>query len=289
MKYQNFILKNNIRLDNSFEYFYKNFIPTLALHSSLVDWKRVNENRKKYNILLNILNSLLNLKEEEFKKDFDSLLRGYPQVVEAFPILLANRENELLFLNDESSLEIKRYVFKKPNLLNTDIINHYYSFVEKTGLKELFCDYGITNLVDYVVGVEVGLSSNRRTMKNNITIEEIVFKYLEDFCNKNIDFELIEKDKFDFTLYNKKENKLYIIETRFFANRSPMIRNMIRKLKMLNDIYTNQKKEVIFIIDGEGWLIALKDLEYIFNHNDYVINLNMLKNGVLEDICLKTL
>lgn len=289
MNYENFILKNNIRLENSFEYFYKNFIPTLASHSSIVDWDRVNENRKKYNILLNILNSLLNLSEEEFKKDFDSLLREYPQVVEAFPILLASREDELYFLNDESTLEIKRYVFKKPNLLNSDIINHYYSFIEKTGLKELFCNYGVTNLVDYVFGVEVGLSGYRHWRRHN-TIEDIVLKYLEEFCRENSDFKLMNmnmnNNDFDFELYNKKENKRIFIKTNFLANRSANSRRLISNFKDFN--YTKYKKiEIIWIIDGKGWLSNLNQLEDIFNHNDYVINLNMLKNGILDEICLK--
>ena len=307
MNYEKFILKNNIRLENSFEYLYKNFIPTIATHSYLVDWNRVNENRKKYNILLNILNSLLNLSEEEFKKDFNSLLKEYPQVVEAFPILLASRENRLNFIDNDITLEVKKYVFQKPHLLNIDIINHYYNFVEKTGLKDLFCDYNIKNLVDYVFGVEVGLNSNARKNRTGKSMEDIVFRYLNNFCKKNQNYQVIEqatqknikekfnyqievdknRRRFDFGLYNKRKNKLYLIEVNFYTGGGSKLKATAGEYKGLNDFVKAQGIDFIWITDGKGWLTALNPLEETFNHNDYVINLNMIKNGVLEEICLK--
>jgi type II restriction enzyme len=33
-----------------------------------------------------------------------------------------------------------------------------------------------------------------------------------------------------------------------------------------------------------GWNTALRPLKETFNNNDYVINLSMLKNGILKDI-----
>jgi len=43
--------------------------------------------------------------------------------------------------------------------------------------------------------------------------------------------------------------------------------------------------DFIWITDGKGWMTALNPLEETFNHNDYVINLNMIRNGILENIC----
>jgi type II restriction enzyme len=306
MNYKNFILKNNIRLENSFEYLYKNFIPTIAKHNYLVDWNKVNENRKEYELLLNNLNFLLN-KKDSFKEDFEYLLRSNPKVVEALPILLASREKQIEFIEDDVSLETKRYVFKKPNLVNTDIINHYYSFVEKTGLKELFCDYDIKNLVDYVFGVEVGLNSNARKNRTGVTMENIVLGFLNKFCEQNNDFQFIEQatqknikehfnfdieiDKnnrrFDFALYDKSKNKLYLIEVNFYSSGGSKLKATAGEYKELNDYIMKQDITFIWITDGKGWLTALNPLEETFNHNDYVINLNMVKKGILEEICLK--
>ncbi|NCB13236.1 MAG: restriction endonuclease, partial [Erysipelotrichia bacterium] len=161
MNYTNFMIKQNIRPENAFEYLYKNFIPTISDFSYLVNWDTVVSNKKKFELLLNNLNFLLG-KKESFKEDFEYLLRQNPAIVEALPILLATRDKEIYLIDNHKDLNTYRFVFKKPNLVNIDIINHYYSFVEKTGLKSLFCDYDIKNLVDYVFGIEVGLNSNAR-------------------------------------------------------------------------------------------------------------------------------
>jgi len=306
MNYQNFILKNNIKPTNSFEYLYKNFLPTIANHSYLVDWNRVNENRFPYEVSLNILNSLLNKNEEEFKNRFFELLKQYPQIVEIFPILLASREKKLEFIDDELSLETKRYIFKKPNLVNSDIIEHYYRFIEKTGLKELFCNYGVKNLVDYVFGVEVGLNSNARKNRTGASMENIAKYYISQFCKENNSFSYIEQatqksiyefcgieidiDKnnrrFDFALFNKVTKKLFLIEVNFYSGGGSKLKATAGEYQYLNDFIKSQGLEFIWITDGKGWLTALHPLEETFEHNDYVVNLHMLKNKVLKDICI---
>ena len=66
MRYKGFIIKNNIEPENSFEYLYKNFLPTIAKYDFLVDWKKVQNNRLNYEIELNILNSLIGKCDNEF-------------------------------------------------------------------------------------------------------------------------------------------------------------------------------------------------------------------------------
>ena len=305
MKYQHFILENNIQLENAFEYLYKNFIPTIATHSYLVDWKKVNENKIKYELLLNNLNFLLN-KKNTFKDDFYYLFKENPAIVEAFPILLASRDNKLEFIDNELTLETKKYIFKKPNLINVDIIEHYYTFIEKTGLKDLFCNYDIKNLVDYVFGVEVGLNSNARKNRTGTSMENIISYYLSQFCKNNLEFSYIEQatkkrlkeefnyiidiDKnsrrFDFALYNKIQDKLYLIEVNFYSGGGSKLKATAGEYQYLNDFIKSQNIEFIWITDGKGWLTALNPLQETFEKNDYVINLNMLKNDILNDICI---
>jgi len=308
MNYINFILKHNIRKENAFEYLYKNFLPTIANHSYLVDWNKVDENRFKYNILLNLLNSLLNSSEMDFKDKFFLLFSQYPEIVECFPILLASREKKLEFIDEYSPfLDIKKYIFTKPYIVNNDIIEHYYNFFERTGLKYLFCNGGLSNLVDYVFGVEVGLNSNARKNRTGVLMENIVSFELNFFCQNYPNFTFIEQatqkrikdcfnydieiDKnrriFDFALYDNHKNKLYLIEVNFYSGGGSKLKATAGEYQYLNDFLKSQGIEFIWITDGKGWLTALHPLEETFNHNDYVINLNMLKNGVLEEICLK--
>ncbi len=305
MKYENFIIKQNIRVENAFEYLHRNFIPTIAGFDYLVDWQTVLLNKQKFEISLNILNFLLG-KKETFKEDFEKLLREYPVVVEAFPILLATRDSEIHLIDNLKDLNLKRFIFKKPNLVNIDIINHYYSFVEKTGLKALFCDYDIKNLVDYVFGVEVGLNSNARKNRTGNSMEKIVEIFLSNFCSNNSNFKFIEQatqgrihdafgyqieiDKnsrrFDFALYDTANHKLFVFEVNFYSGGGSKLKATAGEYKELNNWMKNQGIDLIWITDGAGWKTALRPLEETFNHNDYVINLEMLKNGILKEICI---
>ena len=304
MKYDNFIIKQNIRVENAFEYLHRNFIPTIADFDYLVDWQTVINNKKKYELLLNNLNYLLG-KKDNFKEEFEFLFRQNPSIVEALPILLATREIEINLIDNLKDLNVNRFVFKKPNLVNIDIINHYYNFVEKTGLKSLFCDYGISNLVDYVFGVEVGLNTNARKNRTGTSMEQIVENFLFEFCKNNnmkyisqatkekifTEFNIqIRLDKnsrrFDFALYNQKSKKLFVLEVNFYSGGGSKLKATAGEYKDLNDLMKNQNIDLIWITDGAGWKTARSSLEETFNHNDYVINLEMLKNGVLEEICL---
>lgn len=303
MKYENFIIRQNIRLENAFEYLYKNFIPTISDFSYLVNWDTVVANKKKFELLLNNLNFLLG-KKESFREDFEYLLRQNPAIVEALPILLATRDKEIYLIDNHKDLNTYRFVFKKPNLVNIDIINHYYSFVEKTGLKSLFCNYDIKNLVDYVFGIEVGLNSNARKNRTGSSMEEIVENFLQNFCQNEPNFAFIEQatqsrifdafkykieiDKnsrrFDFALYNKAKKKLFLIEVNFYSGGGSKLKATAGEYKELDTFLKNQNIDLIWITDGAGWKTAKRSLEETFNHNDFVINLSMLKNGILQEI-----
>lgn len=303
MKYQDFIIKRNIRLENAFEYLYRNFIPTIADFDYLVDWQTVISNKKKYELLLNNLNFLLG-KKDNFKEEFEFLFRQNPAIVEALPILLATREVEINLIDNLVALNVNRFIFKKPNLVNIDVINHYYNFIEKTGLKFLFCDYGVTNLVDYVFGVEVGLNSNARKNRTGFSMEEIVDNFIVDFCLQNrhinyisqatrekifIEFNIqinIDKNnrRFDFALFNRHSEQLYLFEVNYYSSQGSKLKATAGEYQYLNDLLKSQGVNFVWITDGKGWLTALSSLEETFNHNDYVINIDMLKNGILDFI-----
>lgn len=58
------------------------------------DFNKVYENVEKIKIELNILNSLIGSKNIE--NDFKNIIKKYPNVISAIPILLAKREKELM-------------------------------------------------------------------------------------------------------------------------------------------------------------------------------------------------
>ena len=86
----------------------------------------------------------------------------------------------------------------------------------------------------------------------------------------------------DFVVY--KNNKLYWIETNFYSGGGSKLKSTCGEYKSLYDFCSNNGVEFIWITDGEGWKTTLKPLEETFLHNDYIFNLSMVKDGVLNDL-----
>jgi len=78
---------------------------------------------------------------------------------------------------------------------------------------------------------------------------------------------------------------LYLIEVNYYSAQGSKLKATAGEYQYLNDFLKTQNITFIWITDGKGWLSAFNSLEETFNHNDYVINLEMLKSGILEEIC----
>lgn len=283
-----------------------------TLQDSIFTWdyftnfKKVKTNVKKVEVELNILNYLIGKKNIE--KEFIQLVKEYPNIRKALPILIAVRKEKLVdtsIITDIKTLipENKKYIFYDD--LNPYIQSELLIFFNESGLKDIFENKFVKNLVDYCMGVEVGFDTNARKNRTGTLMENIVAKFLDEFCDENSNFDFIEQatqkrikenfnydieiDKnsrrFDFALYNKENAKLYLIEVNYYSGGGSKLKATAGEYQYLNNFVKAQDIEFIWITDGKGWLTALNPLEETFNHNDYVINLNMIRNGILEEIC----
>ena len=154
---------------------FKNSIKTWEY---FVNWEKVFSHSSELEIILNKLNYLLG--KQNLKEEFLKLYSANPDVVKALPALLAIREKDIEIFN----LETQKSIFFNFNKKGDKNVNEYYSFIEKTGLIKLFKEDGIKNLVDYVVGVEVGLDSNGRKNRGGMLMENIVEAYILNFCKE---------------------------------------------------------------------------------------------------------
>jgi len=269
------------------------------------DFKKVKLNVQKVKVELNILNSLIG--EENIEKEFIKLISEYPKTRQALPLLIAVRKDKLndtpIITNIDTLIaENKKHIFYDE--INESIKNELLIFFQESGLKDIFQNKYIKNLVDYCFGVEVGFDTNARKNRTGTLMENIVSNYLNKFCKENTNFNYIEQatqkriletfnyeieiDKnsrrFDFAIHNKNTNKLYLIEVNYYSGGGSKLKATAGEYQYLNDFVKSQNIEFIWITDGKGWLTALNPLEETFNHNDYVINIDMLKNNILEKI-----
>jgi len=284
------------------------FQDSIFTWSYFTNFEKVKINVKKVEKELNLLNYLIG--KDNIEDEFLSLIEEYPRIREALPLLVAIRKDKLLdtpIITNMDTLvaENKKYVFYDE--LTDNIKDELLIFFRESGLKDIFENKHIKNLVDYCFGVEVGFDTNARKNRTGTLMEDIVSQYLNEFCLENSDFSYIEqatqkriKEKFDyeieidknsrrfdFALYGKTTNRLFLIEVNYYSGGGSKLKATAGEYKGLNDFVKNQGIDFIWITDGKGWLTALNPLEETFNHNDYVINLNMIKKGILEEICLK--
>lgn len=278
-----------------------NFIESNRTYSYFINWEKVNRNVIDVEIRLNILNSVIGA--ENIKDKLKIVLSQYPEVIEIFPILIAVRLEEkrnkkelaLCKIEDGYISQIK-IDFKS---YNEDRFDEYYEFLLETGIIELIENKRVKNLVDYVIGVEVGLDSNGRKNRSGHIMEDIVENHLKKLQEK-LDFEylkeanahaiekhfnlVVEVDKssrrFDFVINYK--NELYMIEVNFYSGGGSKLKATAGEYKGLNDNLKNQGYNLIWVTDGKGWETALLPLEEVFNNNDYIFNISDLNNGKLE-------
>ena len=261
-----------------------------------VNWKKVFANGSNLEITLNKLNYLLG--KENLKEEFKKLYSSNPDIVKALPVLLAVRENKL---------EVFDKVIKNSEFFDFSGTEKnpekYYEFLEKSGLARLFQKDGVKNLVDYVMGVEVGLDSNGRKNRGGSLMEEIVESFIRDLCNKNgfeylsqaratvikskwgVDVKVDKSERsFDFAVFNPKNKKVKLFEVNFYNGGGSKLKAVCGEFKSLHTELKEQNIDFIWITDGLGWFTTKRPLEETYNHNDYVFNLNMLEAGVLEGL-----
>ncbi len=284
-------------MKKDFNYLVNTFKNSIKTWDYFVNWNKVFSHSSELEIILNKLNYLLGKKN--LKEEFIKLYSSNPDIIRAIPALLAIREKNIELFD----LETKKSMFFNFNNNANKKAEEYYDFIKNTGLAKLFNEDGIKNLVDYVIGVEVGLDSNGRKNREGTLMEDITEANIIKFCNdkglaylkqvnaKKIKEEwglIVEVDKssrsFDFAIYNPKNNKIKLLEVNFYNGGGSKLKAVCGEFKSLYTDLRKQNIDFIWITDGKGWETALRPLEETYNHNEYVFNLNMIENGILNDL-----
>lgn len=279
-----------------FDYLIKTFKKTIRTYDFFVAWDKILDNVSKIEISLNILNSLIGKQDIEIK--FKQLIKSYPQILPIIPILVAIRQNTIKVLDDKI---VKELDFSVKNNYSDSEINEAIIFADKCGLLNLFKNEHIKNLVDYVTGIEVGLDTNARKNRSGTYMEMLVEFHIKNICEKH-SFEYIKQastnmieTKFNKTVNKDKNNrkfdfvinagiKLFVIEVNYFESNGSKLKSVAGEFVKLHKTIDDNNIEFIWITDGEGWLDSKNSLLESFNVIDYIININMIEQGLLEAI-----
>lgn len=137
----------------------KSFKSKITQWNYFINWEKVLRNIEPIETELNILNTLIG--KTDLKLEINSIIEKYPNVIKAFPILLAIRENSIDILIDTKNFIYRNFNFNERRLSEQEI-NDLSDYLLKSGFAEIIRDRKLKNLVDYATGVEVGLDSNGR-------------------------------------------------------------------------------------------------------------------------------
>ena len=275
---------------------------SIATWTYYTDFDKVYENVQKIKVELNILNSLIGSKniEEEFK----NIIREYPKVLVVVPILLAKREAEIKVQDADGSYV---YNFVKMNYT----VDQYALFMKNSGLFDLLQNHLINNLVDYVLGVEVGMDTNGRKNRTGHVMEDLVESYLIKaglvkgktyFKEMNasevekkfgLDLSSLSNDgelekRFDFVFTNNL-GMVFACECNFYGSSGSKLNETAGRYKLL----TLESKDInnfqfVWFTDGIGWNTAKKNLKETFDVLDYLYNLKDLEEGAIDNLADST-
>lgn len=284
--------------DELFEYLTSNFKNKITQWNYFVNWEKVLRNIEPIERELNLLNVLVG--KENLEKEAYELIKEYPSVVKAFPTLIAIREKSVDILIDTQNFIYRKFSFSKKTFTD-DECSQLVEFLMKSGIGELLKDKKIKNLVDYATGVEVGLDSNGRKNRGGTLMEKLVEDFVAETCNElNIGYmaqATAKKIKQDWRIDVKvdkssriidfainKNGKLFFIECNFYGGGGSKLKSTATEYIEMNKFWTNQGIEFIWVTDGAGWQSTLKPLREFFDKANYLLNLEMLKNGILKNI-----
>ena len=271
------------------------FRDSISDYKYYTNFNKVYQNIDQIRAELTLLNSLIG--STNIESDFENLVRHYPNVLHCIPILLAIRSNVVFAMDTDGSYT---YNFQRPNLS----VEQYKDFMRKTGIFDLLENHQISNLVDYVTGVEVGLDSNGRKNRGGHLMENLVESYIQEAGFQKDDsyfkemyiHEIIEKwgidlsaisnngkteKRFDFVI--KTENMIYGIETNFYSSNGSKLNETARSYKTLAiEAESIEGFTFVWFTDGKGWAGAKHNLEETFDVMEHIYNINDLENGITE-------
>ncbi len=284
-------------MKRNFDEWLSEFRGSIANYDYYIDFNKIYNNINKIKVELNILNSLIG--SNNIEEDFENILSKYPETLKCIPLLLAVRANEIYAVDSDGEFT---YNFKQQNYS----VDQYKIFMRKTGLFNLLQNHIINNLVDYTTGVETGLDSNGRKNRGGHLMEDLVESFIQKAGYKKnetyfkemyihaitdkwgIDLSAISNSgksekRFDFVI--KTSNRIYGIETNFYASGGSKLNETARSYKQIaQEVDTIDGFTFIWFTDGYGWKSARHNLEETFDVMETIFNIKDLENGILSQL-----
>ena len=276
-----FLNENKIIMTEQFKIFLSQLSESNATLDYFTNFGKIIGNINQISIKLNQLNYLIG--KEDLKEAIGELYKENSKVFDVLDILIAVRKKDnKKVINNSGDIVLLSSYFDSPESI--------LEYIEGTGLGEVFRNKNITNLVDYVFGIEVGLDTNARKNRGGTNMEKavaLIFDGADVFYKREINNTLFPEiislgedlKRFDFVIKTKK--KTYLIETNFYNGGGSKLNETARSYSDVAPKINQYKGfEFVWITDGQGWLSAKNKLEEAFKIIPSLYNLKSLNTFI---------
>lgn len=261
-----------------FEQFMSQLKETNQTLDFFCDFDKINYNVENIKLSLCMLNSLIGA--TDLRHSVETIWNRDSSAFNVMDILIAVRsEGNKKVLNSLGNIVDLKSLFTS--------VDGVMEFLNITGLADVFMSQKVTNLVDYVFGVETGLDTNARKNRSGHVMENMV----ADIFNKNhinyrqevyssewtdITSALGDDEKrFDFVVETPK--KKYLIEVNFYSGGGSKLNEVARSYSdIAPKINSVPGFEFVWITDGIGWNSAKNKLQEAFNIVPSIYNLTSI-------------
>ena len=267
--------------EEQFKEFISQLIETNVSLNFFSDFTKIAANVNAISIKLNQLNYLIG--KVDMRLAVRELWNENHKVFDVLDILIALRSGDKKKVIDPNGqVCFIEDFFETPEKV--------IEYIEDTGLMSVLQNKQITNLVDYVFGVETGLDTNARKNRSG----EIMGDKIADlFQSYNISFRREvystefeemsclgeDRKRFDFVI--ETPIKTYLIEVNFYSGGGSKLNEVARAYSELAPkINQYPNFEFVWITDGIGWKSARSKLEEAFYVIPSVYNLTTIKDFI---------
>ena len=246
------------------------------------DFDKIHDNVEDIKLSLCMLNSLIGA--TDIQSAVETIWRRDKSAFNVMDILIAVRsEGKKKVLNSLGECVVLDSLFES--------VDGVMEFLNDTGLAEVFQSQKITNLVDYVFGVETGLDSNARKNRSGHVMENVV---AEIFENNGVDYRTEvyssewaemtkalgdDEKRFDFVI--ETPQKIYLIEVNFYSGGGSKLNEVARAYSdIAPKINAVDGFEFVWVTDGIGWNSAKNKLQEAFNIIPSIYNLTSIEEFI---------
>jgi type II restriction enzyme len=264
-------------MSEQFKHFLSQLSETNATLDYFTDFEKIKINVNKISIKLNQLNYLIG--KDNLGEAIQELFDENSKVFEVLDILIAVRKNKKAkTFNSNGDIVLLDTYFQTSKAI--------FEYIEETGLGDVFRNKNITNLVDYVFGIEVGLDTNARKNRGGENMSKAVSLFFDKAkviykkeVSSTVFPEIIslgaDVKRFDFVI--KTQKKTYLIETNYYNGGGSKLNETARSYSdVAPKINQYDNFEFVWITDGQGWHSAKNKLEEAFSIIPSLYNLSTL-------------